>query len=146
MKVKIMKKTMAAVLAVLILTGGCSRLNPFVKESTETEARFEPNKFLWQAAKDKLSFLKIVSEDKERGVMTSNWGRVNNIADEEFEIEVKVLSTSLRSDCLQATVYKRVWQGNQWVEESANPQLNEEVENAILNQARILYRKSLAIH
>lgn len=146
MKVKIMKKTMAAVLAVLILTGGCSRLNPFVKESTETEVRFEPNKFLWQAAKDKLSFLKIVSEDKERGVMTSNWGRVNNIADEEFKIEVKVLSTSLRSDCLQATVYKRVWQGNQWGEESANPQLNEEVENAILNQARILYRKSLAIH
>lgn len=146
MKVKIMKKTMAAVLAVLILTGGCSLLNPFVKKSTETEARFEPNKFLWLAAKDKLSFLKIVSEDKERGVMTSNWGRVNNIADEEFKIEVKVLSTSLRSDCLQATVYKRVWQGNQWVEESANPQLNEEVENAILNQARILYRKSLAIH
>lgn len=36
---------MAAVLAVLILIGGCSRLNPFVKESTETEARFEPNKF-----------------------------------------------------------------------------------------------------
>ena len=142
MKVKIMKKTMAAVLAVLILTGGCSLLNPFVKESTETEARFEPNKFLWLAAKDKLSFLKIVSEDKERGVMTSNWGRVNNIADEEFKIEVKVLSTSLRSDCLQATVYKRVWQGNQWVEESAN----QEVENAILNQARILYRKSLAIH
>lgn len=137
---------MAAVLAVLILTGGCSLLNPFVKESTETEARFESNKFLWLAAKDKLSFLKIVSEDKERGVMTSNWGRVNNIADEEFKIEVKVLSTSLRSDCLQATVYKRVWQGNQWVEESANPQLNEEVENAILNQARILYRKSLAIH
>ena len=101
---------------------------------------------MWLAAKDKLSFLKIVSEDKERGVMTSNWGRVNNIADEEFKIEVKVLSTSLRSDCLQATVYKRVWQGNQWVEESANPQLNEEVENAILNQARILYRKSLAIH
>lgn len=146
MKVKIMKKTMAAVLVVLILTGGCSRLNPFVKESTETETRFEPNKFLWQAAKDKLSFLKIASEDKERGVMTSNWGRVNNVADEEFKIEVKVLSTSLRSDCLQAIVYKRVWQGNQWVEESANSQLNEEIENAILNQARILYRKSLAIH
>ena len=52
MKVKIMKKTMAAVLAVLILTGGCSLLNPFVKESTETEARFEPNKFLWLAAKN----------------------------------------------------------------------------------------------
>lgn len=79
MKVKIMKKTMAAVLAVLILTGGCSLLNPFVKESTETEARFEPNKFLWLAAKDKLSFLKIVSEDKERGVMTSNWGGLTTL-------------------------------------------------------------------
>ncbi len=142
-----MKKVWFLVFAIVIFNGGCAWMNPFSSDEKAVEsADFEPNKFLWQAAKDKLDFMKIEKENKESGTMVTEWSKVENIQNEEFKIEVKVLCSELRSDCLKAVVYKRFWNGTSWEEQPENIRLNQKVEEAILEQARVLYRESLAIN
>lgn len=145
-----MKKAISGLLAAVVLLGGCARLsswiNPLSDEGEQTSDVFEPNRFLWQAALDKLAFMKIAEQNKEAGTIVTEWSPVEGVKNEEFKIEAKVLSTELRSDCLQAVVYERRWNGTGWQELEPNRVLNQEMETAILNQARILYRNSLAIN
>lgn len=135
-----------ALMVTLLFLGACSWINPLSTEGEQVPVQFEPNKFLWQAAKEKLAVLKIEQENKEKGLMVTGWNRVSGHNEEEFKAEVRVLSTALRADCLDVEVYKRIWQGNQWIEQPASEKVEQEIENAILNQARVLYRKSLAIN
>lgn len=123
-----------------------SWINPLSDEGEQVSADFQPNPFLWQAAKDKLSGMTIVSEDKESGTMVTGWAAVENHSNQEFKITVKVLATELRSDCVQAVVEKRERKGGQWVDLEQNLRLNQEVETAILKKARALYRKSLELN
>ena len=141
-----MKKYTVLLLAFLL--SGCAWMNPFnwwgepeVKEEVKTT--FEPNKFLWQAARDKVAFMKEISEDKESGTITTGWTLVEGVFGVEYQLEIKVLSENLRSDCLVAKVNKRLWNGQEWVAEPDNLELDRKVEDAILKQARVLYRKSL---
>ena len=141
-----MKKYTVLLLAFLL--SGCAWMNPFnwwgepeVKEEVKTT--FEPNKFLWQAAKDKVAFMKEISEDKESGTITTGWTLVEGVSGVEYQLEIKVLSEKLRGDCLVAKVNKRLLNGQEWVAEPDNLKLDRKVEDEILKQARVLYRKSL---
>ncbi len=122
-------KKLCAIFMVLLFAASCSWLNPFAKKTSETPADLEPNKFLWQAAKEKLSFATIEKEDRKKGVLVADW--------EQFRIEVKVLSPALRADCLKVDVYAR--------SEKATDVLDDKLEMAIFNRARVLYRESLNI-
>ena len=82
-----MKKYLSAIVSVL-LTAGCSWLNPFSSETPQPTA-FEPNQFMWQAAHDKLAFMPVAEEDKKAGVMTTAWQKSDNADNTEFKIEVK---------------------------------------------------------
>lgn len=128
-----------------MLLAACSWTNPFSDAANGTEKNFEPNRFLWQAAQDKLSFMTIGQEDKAAGVLSTNWSRVSENANEEFKAEVKVLSPKLRADCLRVTVYKRTKNGSSWREGFASVETTRKMEEAIINRARVLYRESLAL-
>lgn len=151
-----MKKQLSTVLIALLMVSGCSWLpsmsflNPFDNSVTETEnetlAResMGVNPYLWQAALTKLSFMPLVSADSAGGVIITDWAAMDNIKDEQFKITVNILSRSLRADCLKVVVFKRVLQGGKWVDDVADKRLAGEIENAILTQARKLYRRDLA--
>lgn len=145
-----MRKYMLIALVSVLMLGGCSIswLNPFSNDKTENQkeevAKFVPNPFLWQAALDKLSFMPLEKEEIDNGLLETKWSKVRGISNEEFKIKVQVLAWSLRSDCLKVEVKKRLRSGNQWQEAETDSRLAQEIEVAILNQSRILYRKSLA--
>lgn len=142
-----MKKLLPVLLAAAFLNGGCAWLNPFsASDDSKETVSFVPNKFLWEAARNKLEFMKIEKENKEAGTIVSDWQAVGDIRNEEFKIEVKVLSSELRSDCLKVVVYKRLWNGSAWVEQPENIRLNQKIEESILEKARVLYREALAIN
>lgn len=143
-----MKKHIFCILLATLTLSGCSlsRLNPFGEKPSEEkveEAKFVPNPFLWQAAKEKLAFMNIEKEEINLGLLETSWSKVGNIANEEFKIKVQVLASSLRSDCLKVEVKKRLRLNNHWQEPETDRRLAHEVEMAILNQSRILYQKSL---
>lgn len=122
-------KKLLTLFMVLFLAASCSWLNPFGGKGEEKPAAYEPNKFLWQAAKEKLSFATIEKEDRQAGVLVAEW--------EQFRIDVKVLSPLLRADCLRVDVYSK--------SEKTAEALDDKLEMAIFNRARVLYRESLNI-
>ena len=69
---------------------------------------------------------------------------MDNIQNEQFKITVNILSRNLRADCLKVAVFKRVLRDGKWVNDTADRRLAGEIENAILTQARKLYRRDLA--
>lgn len=138
------KKRFGCFLLTLLL-GGCSWLNPFKTEPQKVVIEKGPNPFLWQAAKDKLSGMNLVVEDKDKGVLETAWVKSKN-GNEEFKIKIEITSSELRADALNAEVCQKLKNSSENAAESDNLQLNTEVEKIVLNQARVLYRKSLAIN
>ena len=78
------------------------------------------------------------------GVIITDWAAMDNIQNEQFKITVNILSRNLRADCLKVAVFKRVLRDGKWVNDTADRRLAGEIENAILTQARKLYRRDLA--
>lgn len=151
-----MNKHLSAILIAGLIVSGCSgtaswsSLNPFseaketVKEESEPQQVLGVNPYLWQAALAKLSFMPLASVDAVGGVIVTDWAAMDGIPDEQFKITVNILSQNLRADCLKVAVFKRVLQNGTWVNETADKRLAGEIEQAILTQARRLYRRDLA--
>lgn len=148
-----MKKQICTILGVLVLVSGCSympsmpsmsSLNPF-SESENKEAIEEQeqgvNQYLWQASLTKLSFMPLASTDAKGGVIVTDWAGIDNIQNEQFKITVNVLSKNLRSDCLKVVVFKRIREDGAWQNSEPDRRLASEIENAILLEARKLYRR-----
>ena len=74
----------------------------------------------------------------------TDWAAMDDIQNEQFKITVNILSRNLRADCLKVAVFKRVLRDGAWVNETPDKRLSGEIENAILTQARKLYRRDLA--
>ena len=162
-----MKKQLSTVLIAILTVSGCSwlpsmsSLNPFAEGASEAESKAPAeesigvNPYLWQAALTKLSFMPLASADSAGGVIitfakeiltliTTDWAAMDNIQNEQFKITVNILSRNLRADCLKVAVFKRVLRDGKWVNDTADRRLAGEIENAILTQARKLYRRDLA--
>ena len=127
----------------MLLLGGCALMNPF-KPEPKVAVNNGPNPFLWQAAKDKLSGMKLTEENQKDGILETGWIKSTN-GNEEFKIKIEVSSPDLRADALKAEVYKKIRNNSDGSAEADNPELNAEVERVVLNRARVLYRNSLAI-
>lgn len=151
-----MKKQLSIVLIAMLTVSGCSwlpsmsSLNPFADSAVEAENKTQVeesagvNPYLWQAALTKLSFMPLASADSAGGVIITDWTAMDNIPNEQFKITINILSRNLRADCLKAVVFKRVLRDGKWVNDTADKRLAGEIENAILTQARKLYRRDLA--
>ena len=117
---------------------------PAESEEAPAEESIGVNPYLWQAALTKLSFMPLASADSAGGVIITDWAAMDNIQNEQFKITVNILSRNLRADCLKVAVFKRVLRDGKWVNDTADRRLAGEIENAILTQARKLYRRDLA--
>ncbi len=143
------------VLAVLFLTSACSwvpslswsSLNPFSsfekeeKQVEEPEVKIGVNPFLWRASLKKLSFMPLAGVDSQTGVLVTDWAAVNGVSNEQFKITVNILSKNLRADCLKVSVFKRVWSNGKWNDEVADRRLADEIEKAILTEAKDMFIK-----
>lgn len=147
-----MKKQLCTILSVLVLVCGCSwmpslsDMNPFAEEPGEktVSGQLGVNPYLWQAALSKLSFMPLQSADSKGGVIVTDWAAMDNAPSERFKVTVHILSRDLRADCLKVTVFKRVYRDGKWVGATPDKRLSGEIENAILTQAQILFRRDLA--
>lgn len=141
-----MKKHLLAGLAVVLVICGCSlsSLNPFGSDEKKAENETGVNHYLWQASLDKLSFMPLATVDATSGLIVTDWAAMGNVKNEQFKINVQVLSKELRVECLKVSVFKRVLEKGQWVDAEPDERLSRETEKAILIKARQLYRNDLA--
>lgn len=151
-----MKKQLSTVLIAILMVSGCSwlpsmsSLNPFAEGAPEAESEAPAeesigvNPYLWQAALTKLSFMPLASADSAGGVIITDWAAMDNIQNEQFKITVNIFVTQSACRLPESGVFKRVLRDGKWVNDTADRRLAGEIENAILTQARKLYRRDLA--
>lgn len=143
-----MKKYLVAVLMSVTLLSGCSylsKMNPWseAKEEPKVEVQ-QVNNFLWQAAMDKVSFMPVEQSDAKSGVIITSWTGLDGYPNQKFKLEIKIVSTELRSDCLKVSGFTRTRDGTNWMETPMNETMISAIEQSILERSRVLYRRSLA--
>ena len=142
------------VLAVTILLSGCSvwnswhwdwsALNPWSSDKNdvavqELEQPQRVNKYLWQAALDKLSFMGIVSQNPQSGRIVTDWKTLSAVPNERFKAIVEIDGPDLRADALSIKMYKEIKNKNGWVKTRPSIVFENEVGQAIITRAKILY-------
>jgi hypothetical protein len=96
---------------------------------------------LWQAAHDTLDFVNYTSEDPLTGSIVTDWYSPPGKPNEQYRVNVFILSRALHSDSLTVTVDRQVRSENgQWVETTIAKKVETDLENAILSRARQLKR------
>ncbi len=142
-----MKKTLLTLFAVAVMTSGCSYfswMNPWADDKKPEAVKELPvNEFLWQAALDRMSFTPLKTKNPEKGLIVTDWFRMEGYPRELFMVKVQVLTKELRSDGIKVSVEKRVLRAGKWYDEEAGSRLQSGMENRILLKARELYSASL---
>ena len=113
------------------------------KENTENEDsdKLGVNPYLWQAALDKLSFMPLASTDAKGGVIITDWKQM--AVDEEFKVNVTIYTQKLTANGVKVEVFRRVMRKGMWKDAAPDGVLAEELEKAIILQAKNLYHRDV---
>ena len=96
------------------------------------------NAFLWRGALDTLSFMPLASADPFGGVIITDWWQPPQAPDERFKATAYILGRELSASALRVAIYRQVLQKGQWVDASVSPQTVSDIENRVLDRARLL--------
>jgi hypothetical protein len=101
------------------------------------------NGFLWRASLDVLSIAPLVSTDALGGTIITDWYINKDIKNLRMKITAFIKTSELRSDGIHVKVYIQKFKNNKWSDTFTNNTLETQIENQILNEARILRINSL---
>lgn len=104
----------------------------------EGETGIGVNAYLWRASLDTISFMPLDSADPFGGVITTEWYSPASTPNERLKVNVLILSKALKSDGVQAKVFKQQKTGSGWRDIPVAIETERELENAILTRARQL--------
>lgn len=142
------------ILVVIFLLSGCSwwsglslaHLNPWheeekvVNEEKTVEATMPMvNRYLWNSALDKLAFMGIEYQNKQGGLIVTKWKSPKLGSGERFKIIVRIEGNDFRADALDVEIKKEVKVKNTWRKAEVSTEFRIEVEQRIINQAKVLY-------
>ena len=101
------------------------------------------NGFLWRASIDVLSVAPLISTDALGGTIITDWYSNKNIIDQRIKITAFIKTSELRSDGIEIKVHIQKKENNVWSDTITNKKLETQIEDQILNEARILRINSL---
>ena len=103
---------------------------------------FASSNALWRATLEKLDFIPLANVDYAGGVIITDWyGDAEN--NEELKVAVRFLTTEIRSDALDVTVYKRKCiKVNSCQTSKIESNLNNEIKASILRRAAVLSKEA----
>ncbi|HTU53331.1 MAG TPA: DUF3576 domain-containing protein [Acetobacteraceae bacterium] len=100
------------------------------------------NAYLWRGALDTLSFMPLASADPFGGVIITDWWQPPQAPDERFKATAYILGRELTAGALRVAVYRQVLKNGSWVDADVSPQTVADIENRVLDRARILRAES----
>jgi hypothetical protein len=101
------------------------------------------NGFLWRASLDVLSIAPLVSTDALGGTIITDWYINKNIRNQRIKITAFIKTSELRSDGIDIKVHVQKKENGVWSDTMTNEKLETQIEDQILNEARILRINSL---
>ena len=101
------------------------------------------NGFLWRASLDVLSIAPLISTDALGGTIITDWFIHKNIKNQRMKITAFIKTSELRSDGIEVKVHIQNKEDGVWSDIIKNNKLRTQIEDQILNEARILRINSL---
>ena len=94
------------------------------------------NGYLWRASLDVLSIAPLVSTDALGGTIITDWYINKNIVNQRVKITAFIKTSELRSDGIEIKVHLQEKKDGNWFDTLRNINLETQIENQILNEAR----------
>ena len=101
------------------------------------------NGFLWRASLDVLSIAPLISTDALGGTIITDWFIHKNIKNQRMKITAFIKTSELRSDGIEVKAHIQKKEDGVWSDIITNNKLKTQIEDQILNEARILRINSL---
>jgi len=114
-------------------------INPEAKENDSVNV----NAFLWRASLNVLSIAPLISTDALGGIIITDWYINKNNKNERIKITAFIKTSELRSNGIGIKVHIQNFKNGSWSETYTSKDLETEIENNILNEARNLRNNSI---
>jgi hypothetical protein len=132
------KPILTAAFTGLLLVSGCQSRGGANDGPQVVQSVGASNPFLWRATLDTMSTLPIQTTDPIGGIIAYDWKSFPSAPNERVKATVFILDSRLRADGVKVTVYRQVNTEGQWVDAEADPETAIQLENKILERARLL--------
>ncbi|MDC1086989.1 DUF3576 domain-containing protein [Alphaproteobacteria bacterium] len=118
-------------------------LNEFLNPQNKDGISVNVNGFLWRASLNVLSVAPLISTDALGGTIITDWYINRNVENSRIKIMAFIKTSELRSDGIEVKVHIQKKENSDWSDTTSNKNLEIQIENQILNEARILRINSL---
>jgi len=118
-------------------------LSDLINPQNNDEISVNVNAFLWRASLKVLSIAPLISTDALGGTIITDWYVNKNIKNQRIKITAFIKTSELRSDGISVKVHLQNLNNGIWSDIVTNKDLEIQIENQILNEARNLRINSL---
>jgi hypothetical protein len=111
----------------------------FGKDSKDKNTNFDfgSSNVLWRASLKTLDFIPLATLDYSGGIIITDWYSDEKSNKEQIKIQIRFVSTELRSESIQVTSYKKICASNNvCTNAKGNESFNREIKDLIVNNAR----------
>ena len=111
----------------------------FGKDSKDKNTNFEfsTSNVLWRASLKTLDFIPLATVDYSGGIIITDWYSEGKSNKEQIKIQIRFVSTDLRSESIQVISYKKICEtNNECANIAGNENFNREIKDLIINTAR----------
>ncbi|KCZ51136.1 DUF3576 domain-containing protein [Hyphomonas pacifica] len=133
----------AAVAGMLLVSGCQSRSVANTEQKVAQQNIGSVNPYLWRAALDTFDDLPVKSADPIGGLIVYDWKTFDKAPGERIKATVYILDTRLRADGVKVSVFRQTNENGEWVDAPVDPVTGVQLENKILERARILKNSQL---
>jgi hypothetical protein len=109
------------------------------KDSKDKNTNFEfgTSNVLWRASLKTLDFIPLATVDYSGGMIITDWYTEGKLNKEQIKIQIRFVSTELRSESIQVISYKKICEtNNECLNIAGNESFNREIKELIINTAR----------
>ena len=139
------KYVFSAAIAGMLMVSGCQS-----KSGGNAEARViqqnigSVNPYLWRASLDTFDDLPVATADPIGGLITYDWKAYAAAPNERVKVTVSILDTRLRADGVKVSVFRQEKsEAGEWTDAVVDPETALQLENKILDRARLLKNSQL---
>jgi len=109
------------------------------KDSKDKNTNFEfgTSNVLWRASLKTIDFIPLATVDYSGGIIITDWYSEGKSNREQIKIQIRFVSTELRSESIQVISYKKICEtNNECLNIAGNENFNREIKDLIINTAR----------
>jgi len=118
-------------------------LSDILGPKNDNDTNINVNGFLWRASLNVLSIAPLISTDALGGTILTDWYVNEKVKNKRIKISAFITTSELRSDGINVKVHIQKLNNGSWTDTLSDKNLASQIENNILNEARILRINSL---